>query len=249
MALLLFSACFGGLTEEVTSGGRPHLFHSDLTGPLPQTDGQVLGIAHNAGNHLRSAQTALAHGAPAIEIDVVLVDGELRVAHVKPLPWIGEYVFRGPTLASAWDAAGDAALILLDLNGSSAEYIRLLLDFLAERTGKDVAIITGDPGVLAAFQSRMPHVRRFFDARDRADLLALQANQHLANAIDGLTVPERLIDRETVQRLKGQGLLIAAWVVNDLDRVNQLIDYGVDAITTDNLAVLERLGTAETGRK
>jgi glycerophosphoryl diester phosphodiesterase len=37
------------------------------------------------------------------------------------------------------------------------------------------------------------------------------------------------------------GLLVIAWTVNDLKTTNRMLGFGVDAITTDNLAVLDAI--------
>ncbi len=47
---------------------------------------------------------------------------------------------------------------------------------------------------------------------------------------------------ETGRWLESTGLLVLAWTVNDLARLNELVQLGVDAITTDNLAIMELLG-------
>jgi glycerophosphoryl diester phosphodiesterase len=64
-----------------------------------------------------------------------------------------------------------------------------------------------------------------------------------------VSIRETLLDEETVDWLKEQELLILAWVVDDGFRMNELVEMGVDAITTDNLAIMELLGGGERGER
>jgi len=49
--------------------------------------------------------------------------------------------------------------------------------------------------------------------------------------------------------LKGEQVYVLAWTVNDLTRVNELVRLGVDAMTTDNLAIMELLGGQRRGER
>ncbi len=63
----------------------------------------------------------------------------------------------------------------------------------------------------------------------RAMCLALSRTSGSA----GLNLDHRYIDRQLVDRLHQQGVSVWAWVVDDEDRVLELIGYGVDSITTN----------------
>ena len=82
---------------------------------LAQDYPRVLGVAHNAGNNLGTLATALHYGADVIEIDVISARGQLVAGRDQPLPWLARQLFRGPTLAEAWDRAAAAEIVKLDL--------------------------------------------------------------------------------------------------------------------------------------
>jgi hypothetical protein len=83
---------------------------------LAQDYPRALGVAHNAGNNLGTLATALHYGADVIEVDVISARGQLVAGRDQPLPWLARQLFRGPTLAEAWDRAAAADIVKLDLS-------------------------------------------------------------------------------------------------------------------------------------
>ena len=246
--LLVVFVFFAPWGEEFTSGRVPTQFYARLEreGVLDHYRA-VFGVAHNSGGTLGATTEALAHGADVIEIDVVSLDGTLYSAHVPPLPIVGNRFFRGPSLAEVWDTAAEADVIKLDLKESSPAYLDLLFAFLAARPDREVIIVTGNERALATFNERFPRAvpllsvgsnRRLRDLRRQPDLVAL---------VDGVTIRQGLLDADTAAWLEESGLLVRAWTVNDLERLNELVGMGVDAITTDNLAIMELLGGERRG--
>jgi hypothetical protein len=104
-----------------------------------------------------------------------------------------------------------------------------------------VIVATRDRATLQALAEREPAVVRLVGVSDEGQLHALQGDPDLVALVDGVTILQSLVTGETAAWLNGQRLLIAAWTVNDLTRVNELVHFGVDAITTDNLAIMELL--------
>ena len=47
---------------------------------------------------------------------------------------------------------------------------------------------------------------------------------------------------------KDRGLLVFAWTVDDVAQLNDLVALGIDAVTTDNLAILDAMRWAEQHR-
>jgi glycerophosphoryl diester phosphodiesterase len=233
--------------EEYTSGRIPVQFYAALTGEKLEDYRRVFGVAHNSGDTVEATREALDHGADVIEIDVVSLDGKLYAAHSSPLRYIGRRVFRGPTLADVWEAAREADVIKLDLKESSPAYLELLLAFLAEHEDHEVVIATGNVRALQTFEARYPRAIRVLSVPNERRLRALQRDEGLIALIDGVTIRHRLVSEESAAWLKARGLLILAWTVNDLSRVNELVNYGADGITTDNLAIMELLGGQQRG--
>jgi glycerophosphoryl diester phosphodiesterase len=251
-ALLVIAACLGllviflffaSLGEEYTSGRIPTQFYDGLArdGLLDDYE-RVFGVAHNSGDRIETTKEALAHGADVIEIDVVSLDGTLYAAHSSPLRYIGPRVFRGPALAEVWEAAAEADVIKLDLKESSNRYLDLLIAFLEERGDREVVVASGNERALRTFQDRYPRAIRLLSVGNSRDLRRLRERPARVALVDGVTIRASLVDEDAAAWLREQGMLIFVWTVNDLDRLNTLVLLGVDAVTTDNLAIMELLG-------
>lgn len=58
--------------------------------------------------------------------------------------------------------------------------------------------------------------------------VALGVNTHI-------DCPDSQVTKENIELAHKKGLLVNAWTVNDKNKLNELIDYGIDFITTDSL--------------
>lgn len=245
LAMLLF---FPERGEQWTTGLRPIQFYNDFEADLVGEYTDLFAVAHNSGDNLYSTLDAINYGADVIEVDVVSVDGRLYAAHDMPPIWIGETMFRGPPLAQIWAASAGAAAIKLDLKESSPEFHELLFDFLADRQGqRRVIVVSGTANTLRLFAERAPEVLRFYGAGNGDRLSLIDDDPSFAAIVDGVTIRDYLIDEERAAWLEERHLLTVAWTVNDLARVNELVELGVDGITTDNLAIVGLLGGRENG--
>ena len=56
-----------------------------------------------------------------------------------------------------------------------------------------------------------------------------------------MTIFQGLVDANLVRWLHERDLLVLAWPVNDVQRLNGLVRLRVDGVTTANLAILEVL--------
>jgi hypothetical protein len=229
--------------EEWTSGLRPVQFYKELDAELLDDYAGVFVVAHNSGDSVGTTLEALAFGADVVEVDVVSLHGQLYAAHDTPSTWIGDNLFRGPPLERVWIAAASAEAIKLDLKEATPAFHELVLQFLAERRGhRRVIVVSGDPRVLSLFAAREPAVLRFLGVSTDTRFGVIEDDPELADLIDGVSVRHTLIDEERAAWLEERRILTLAWTVNDLSRVNELVLLGVDAITTNNLAIMKLLG-------
>lgn len=233
-------------SEEFTVGRRPtlyyHVFDNEQRMYLDTTYGEVMGSAHNSGGSVEATLEAIIFGADVIEVDVVEIDGQLYAAHTPPLPFIGPRFFRGPTLERIWTASYRADAFKLDLKESSPEYVELVAEFLTSRPiDRDIIVASRSPQVLATLRQRAPEVTLLLSVPDADTFSRLQGNDALQHTLDGVTVRESLIDIDMTTWLSERDLLLFAWTVNDIERVNELVGLGVDGITTENLAILTLL--------
>ena len=234
--------------EERFSGSRPVYFRGGMNADLLADYGSVFAVGHNSGASLTTTRQAIANGADVIEIDVASMNGRLVSAHVTPMAVVGPRVFRGPMLETVWRASADAAVIQLDLKESTPAFRALLFAFLDEHAaGRTVMVATADVVTLQLLEERFPTVLRFLSVPDRAALERLHGDPAPIAVIDGVTIRYGLVNAESMSRLKGQGLIVLAWTVNDLTRVNELVALGVDGISTDNLAIMSLLAGSGIG--
>lgn len=240
--------------EEWTVGLRPSQFYADIESDekifSDAVYGAVFGVAHNSGGSIEATLEALISGADVIEVDVAEIDGELYSAHSPPLPFVGQRWFRGPSLARVWAASLGAEAISLDLKESSPEFVGLVADFIAARSPyRQVIISSREVSVLRALRPRVPNAILLLSVPDERTLDSLRTDDPALDIIDGVTIRHTVLDDDNVAWLSAEGLLVFAWTVNTLERVNELVGYGVDAITTDNLGIQALLSGNERGER
>ena len=242
IGLLVFFVAFPDDAERYTAGTPPGQFYRELDPTLLKSYPKVFGVAHNAGDNIRATKRAVARGADVIEIDVVLVNGHLYGGHERPLPVVGHRLFRGPRLGSVWEQAEKAESIELDLKQSSAGFMRHLLAFLDEHRHANTIVSSRSMSTLRTFRAEAPWVIRLLSVPNEQTLEKLKNSPAMLADIDGVSIRQSVLDEDAATWLKGQKLLILAWVVNDAPRLNELVRLGIDAATTDNLAMIELLG-------
>lgn len=232
------------IRKEQIFGHETVYFYGNPTVEPLSDYGHAFSVGHNAGSSVATIAEARANGARIIEIDVVMVGDQLMSAHVPPMRVIGSYVFRGPSLASVWEAAGDAAVIQLDLKDSSPAFRTKVISFLQEHAGeRPVLVTTADVTMLRMLRDETPEAIRFMSVPDAGVLNRVLEDHELAALIDGVTIRYQLVNRDSVSMLKERGLIVLAWTVNDLRMVNEFIELGVDGVSTNNLAIMELLSS------
>lgn len=233
--------------EEYTIGRRPSTFLRafELEERIfpDEIYADVLGVGHNSGGRIEATLESLIFGADVIEVDVVAVDGVLYSAHKPPLPFIGPRFFRGPSLEQVWTASYRATAFKMDLKETDAAYVELVARFLNSRQpNREVIVASRSPVVLAALRDQAPQTTLLLSVPDTEALEALEASTALQLMVDGVTIRESLLDAPTTLWLKEHDLMVIAWTVDDIERVNELVYLGVDGVTTNNLAILTLLG-------
>jgi glycerophosphoryl diester phosphodiesterase len=228
--------------ERYTAGSPPVQFYRQLDAELLHDYSRVLGVAHNSGNSLQTTREAVRIGADVIEIDVVMAGNKLYAGHDSPLPIVGRYLYRGPTLTETWEAAAGAPATKLDLKESSQRYLDRLVTFLeGHDDGRTVLVSSRSLESLRYLQVRSPHVVRLLSVPDAPTLDRVKLDPEVHAVIDGISLRHTLLDDGSALWLESLGIMVLAWTVNDAERLNELVRLGVDAITSDNLAILELL--------
>jgi glycerophosphoryl diester phosphodiesterase len=141
-----------------------------------------------------------------------------------------------------WAETGNTPIVI-DLKEPSAGYRGILLDFLEAKAGeREVTVTSRSSRTLQEFQRRLPSATRLLSVGSKSGLAVLGREPELREMIDGVSIRDGLLEEETMDWLKATDLAVYAWVVNDFERLNQLVEWGVNGIVTDNLAILELLG-------
>jgi glycerophosphoryl diester phosphodiesterase len=251
LVALVFLATHDDDAERLTAGRPPTQFYEELDPDLLGEYAGVFGSAHNAGDDVGQLVEALRYGADAIEVDVVSVDGRLVAAHDRRLPVVGGLVFRGPSLGEAWSAGQAAGAVLLDLKQSDARFVDAVVQFLTARVGAsealgaEVVVMSPSPQVLERLSDEVPSVLAVLSVSTQVRLADVVADTGLVDQIDGVSVRQTLVTAELGDWVDRNRLLLVAWVVDDLARLNEMVRHGVDVVASDNLAILELLGAED----
>lgn len=205
---------------------------------------QVLGVAHNAGNSAATTTRALRQGADVIEIDVITARGTLVAGRTQRWPWLAEHLFRGQSLARAWEHSAAARVVQLDLQQDDQRLLDSLVRFLAERPHRPVMVSSRDPAAIEYLRPRLPaSVRLVLSVPFPQAVQRVRTDTSLARAIGGISVFHGLVDRDLVNWAHARHLVVFAWTVNDDEQLDELLRLGVDGISTDNLAILRALSS------
>lgn len=239
--LLVVLVIFDAQAERFTAGRAPLQFSEALEGDLLDY-GDVVGVAHNAGDDIGATYEAAAHGVDAIEIDVTSVGGELHASHDAPVPFLETLFFRGPELEEAWNAARLREIVLLDLKERSPGYLEDVREFVAARRDRRLIIQTRDAASLRVLRRTVPWAQRLQLIFDQKDLEHLRRDRALLAQIDGVSVRDRLLTRGEHAWLRSRGLKTFAWTINDDQRMTELIARGLDGLITDRLDIMALLG-------
>ncbi|MDG1358649.1 MAG: glycerophosphodiester phosphodiesterase family protein [Akkermansiaceae bacterium] len=150
--------------------------------------------------------------------------------------YAGEQV---PTLTEAMNAALSAGVapMVERKAGSASDYHN---EFTTNGfSTNDFAVISFDWNFLDALDTLNSSYQ--LGALGSGSLTQTTVNNALADGADFISWRSSDIDQAKVDLVKSNGLGIQVWTVNNAGRMQQLLDYGVDYITTDNPSLLSSL--------
>lgn len=220
---------------------------------------RVLVIAHRGASADAPENTptafglAEAQGADGVELDVRhATDGTLVVTH-DPLP---------PAIDA--DATGQVDLRTALASMRTDTLVNVEIKNLASDGGSDPTMAVLEP-VLAELQAAGPPQRWLVSSFSAATIDACRglAPEIAVALLTGRVDDDRLaraarcgyvavhphestIDAELVERCHAAGLAVTAWTVNDVDRMAELAELGVDGVVTDVPAVARGIVAAAT---
>jgi glycerophosphoryl diester phosphodiesterase len=225
---------------------RPSLSSIRDGGPRPFL------VAHRAGNRLSDLHAAERLSPTLVEADVRLYRGRLEVRHLKtagPIPvlwdrWKLVASWRRQLRLEELLAATDPETeLMLDLKGPRKRLAELVLreiePYFSERR---FTVCARWWRLLEPFAGTP--VRRVYSigsARQLRSALRRLANQ----ALEGVSIHERLADKESITALRETADIVMAWPVNESARARSLLRLGVHGLITDDAAALSSAGILE----
>lgn len=209
----------------------------------------MLAIAHRTPRTAADCRRLVDSGASVFEIDLQFMTGVPVVSHFLP-PWRGapllrhdgwRFTVRSRTraeedMAAVLDRIPAGAAVLVDLKTEDVRHATTLVDLLAS-TGRppETWYVSGkDPGALAVIAAS--GYRTWLSVSTRPEFVGA-LNGLLPPELDAITVRHTYLDEATVGRLRKHQPRVVAWTVDKLYRAEELADFGVAGITSDNPAV------------
>jgi len=244
--------------------------HAYLDAPPPLAFAHRGGAAAGDENTVEAFARAVAAGFRYIEIDVhATSDGEVVVFHDDTLDRMLGRAGRVCDVAFADLAAlrvgGAAAVPRLDDVLDAWPQVRFNVDVKADSAiGPVVALLrrrqVADRVLLASFSDRrlavlrreLPGLASSMGTREVARLwFASRTGRRVRPhpAVVAAQVPPRhggvrVVDRRFLAAAHRAGLQVHVWTIDDPDRMNDLLDRGVDGIMTDRIEILRDVFTA-----
>jgi glycerophosphoryl diester phosphodiesterase len=208
--------------------------------------GQLLAVAHRAGNDLPSLREALRGGVDLVEADVHAYRGRLEIRHHKSLgPWWlwdhGEFVRRPGAplleLRHVLEALGGDSRLMLDLKGLHPTLAgKVSAAFHELSPGTPFTVCTQHWWMLNAFRA-FPQLRVVLSAGSRRGLKRLLARLHEAPAY-GVSVHRELLTPDVVHALRRRTQTVLTWPVDSADGLEDAQRLGVGGVISKSSAIL-----------
>lgn len=217
--------------------------------------GTPLVVAHRGGtpeNKLAAFRQAVKIGASAVELDIHPTrDGQLVVIHdetldrttggkgrVADLDLADVHKWDVPTLAEVLDVT-ESIVTLIEIkqpdHGPRYQIEEPLVALLRERKALEkVVVISFDRESLIRLHELEPSLATGFLYASPQDLAQVQKEL----SVRYLGPHHQLVTREMMEEAHRFGLKVNPWTVNDPARMRELLDLGVDALTTDRAELL-----------
>ncbi|HMM41713.1 MAG TPA: phosphatase PAP2 family protein [Thermomicrobiales bacterium] len=203
-------------------------------------------VAHRFGNSLAALRLAEDAGADLVEADVWLYRGQLEVRHSKtagPIPVLWDRWSledgRKPrfTLHQLLDGIAPETTLFVDLKrgapGLADELVRMYHEHLGD---SPLLVSSQDWRLLDEFREH-PQVTVVHSIGGLRQLdriwTRLERDDH-----DAVSIHYRLLSAEIVDALKERVSTVITWPINSEARLNEVLAWGVDGFTSDNVELI-----------
>lgn len=164
----------------------------------------------------------------------------------KDKKYAGEKI---PTLTEVINLAKNKCMVNIDLKDSAAAVV--MAEIIKELKAESMVCITGKiPACVDDIRSISPSITMFYEnSPDVSDLIkaekpieaiTLAIKEARMKNLPGFLFHHRWINEEVVYMAHLHGLAVNVWGVNELSDMKRMINIGVDAIMTDDPALLKK---------
>jgi glycerophosphoryl diester phosphodiesterase len=145
------------------------------------------------------------------------------------------------SLAASWSIARLSGRVLFDIKSNSSTAVDQLIRFVLHHQGPVDWFSTADMQALNRLRHRLPGSIRLLTVGSGPALARLLALAPKPGEINGVSIEQHLLTRSVVEALRGRGLLVQAYTIDQMSRINLLAGWGVTGITTNNVTAMAAL--------
>ncbi len=211
-------------------------------------------IAHRAGNGLAALAQAFDAGADYAEADVWHRRGRVEVRHDKtagPLPFVWDRWSLKPSLGrrllldDLLRATAGRGKLFLDMKGDAPGLATAVAMIASETQMRDRVAASGNWQHLDRLAQLLPGAPRFYSVGSLRQCDALRPRLARRD-IPGVSIDSALLSPAIVEELRQAGVrLIVTWHVETKEQAGRVLGWGVDGITSRNLALLAAIRRGE----
>lgn len=213
--------------------------------------GDVLTIAHRAGNDRRLLVAALNAGVDGVEADLRLDGDRLVARHERRLPFLPLFYDRWYVRWRRGEQLGlddlltrlsGKALLLADLKAKPSRSAGHLLATLKAGDTKAKVIVSSTYWhLLDELARRKPPLKLYYSIGKRETLRQFWMLAEQDASITGVSIDQALLEYDLARRFREQKIEALAYHVNDLSRARQLVEWGITGVISGRLEVLRAL--------
>lgn len=220
---------------------------------MPEAERGVTGsrayyaIAHRAGNNLHDLERALSAGVDAIECDFWHDRGRLALRHERKLPalpvWFDRWYVRFsigelrlPDLLREIDFRSE---LFLDIKSSTPLAAEAVLKLYHDNESMMPRTLVSSKWwrLLDQLGEAGTEMRMFYSVGRASGLEALYRRAQTPSKPAGTSIRHTLLSPNVIARLHDSGLKVFAWTVNYRRRAEELLDWGVDGLISDDVSL------------
>jgi glycerophosphoryl diester phosphodiesterase len=213
--------------------------------------GPLITIAHRAGNSRVLLREALESGVDAVEADLRLDGKRLVSRHDRRFPllplfydkWYARWRSEPQVdLDEILDRLDGKASLFVDIKSTSARALDMLLATLRRWQVVAGTRISGTYWhLLRRLHEEEPGLRLHYTIENPESLDRFRQLLGGSEDMSGVAIHEALVDEDLAARFRARGIEMVVYHVDELARAQQLREWGVSGITSDDFALLRAL--------